>query len=284
MKNKLLRILLYGFIITSCNYDELITTSPQLVVEGWIDAGDHPVVILTTTVPVSKIDQEVATLEQYVVKWAKVTISDGEQEVVLTGKVDKDYFTQYIYTTSHIRGEAGKGYNLTISYKDFYAEARTTVPEHTKIDSISIEKTNVQNERYRLIAHFTDNPRQKNYYKFFTYTSSSPHQSYASAYQGLIADDFSDSILHVPVYRSKTTDIWEDYEELFTQGEKVRVKFAQMDSTSYEFWKSYEVMSSISRNPLFPATEDLKSNVQGALGYWIGYGADEVTVEIDNIH
>ena len=281
MQNKLFRFLLYGFLFTSCNYDELITTSPQLVVEGWIDADGYPVVILTTTVPVSKIDQEVATLDQYVVKWAKVTISDGEQEVVLTGKVDKDYFTQYIYTTSHMRGEAGKEYTLMVSYKDFYAKAHTTVPEQTKIDSISIEKIDGQNGRYRLMAHVTDNQRQKNYYKFFCYTSSSRYQSYASAYQGLIGDDSNDSIMHIPVYRSKTADIWEDYEELFTQGEKVRVKFAQMDSISYEFWKSYEVMSSISRNPLFPATEDLQSNVQGALGYWIGYGADELTVEID---
>lgn len=279
--NKLLRILLCGFLITSCNYDEMITTSPQLVVEGWIDAGGYPVVILTTTVPVSKIDQEVATLDQYVVKWAKVSISDGEQEVVLTGKVDKDYFSQYIYTTSRMRGEAGKEYTLTISYKDFYAEAHTTVPEQTKIDSISIEETDNPNGHYRLIAHVADNPRQKNYYKFFCYTSSSRYQSYASAYQGLIGNESTDSMMHVPIYRGKTADIWEDYEELFTQGEKVRVKYAQMDSTSYEFWKSYEVMSSISRNPLFPATEDLQSNVQGALGYWIGYGADELTVVID---
>lgn len=280
MIRKLLRILLCGCLITSCNYNEMITTSPQLVVEGWIDAGGYPVVILTTTVPVSKIDQEVATLEQYVVKWAKVTISDGEQEVVLTGKVDKDYFTQYIYTTSHMRGEVGKEYRLTISYKDFYAEASTSVPEQTKIDSISIEEVDEKNGHYRLIAHVTDNPTQKNYYKFFCYTSSSRYQSYASAYQGLVGYGSADSVMHVPIYRGKTIDIWEDYEGLFTQGEKVRVKFAQMDSIGYEFWKSYEVMSSISRNPLFPATEDLQSNVQGALGYWIGYGADELTVDI----
>ena len=58
---------------------------PQIVVEGWIEAGGYPVVILTTTVSVGEQQKDWASLKDHVIRWAKVSISDGEEEVVLTG-------------------------------------------------------------------------------------------------------------------------------------------------------------------------------------------------------
>ena len=79
---------------------------PQLVVEGWIDEGGFPVVILSETVPISDIYADVNTLNDRVIKWAKVSIDDGENEVILTGKNSPSYFPPYIYTTSRMRGVA----------------------------------------------------------------------------------------------------------------------------------------------------------------------------------
>lgn len=280
MVKRFLIYLSFSIVLLSCQDDDIIHVPPQLVVEGWIDADGFPIVILTTTVPINDDKQSVTTLDEYMVKWAKVTISDGEQEAVLIGKVNNDYFPPYIYTTSHMRGVPGKNYKLVVEYKDFYAKAVATIPYKVNIDSFSINKIGGGSDYYALTAHFKDNPDEKNYYKFFTYSSSSEYKSYSSARLSLVNDEVIDGIVSVPIYRDRGITNWEDYEENFLLGEKVKVKFAQIDSTGFYFWKSYEDVYTLSRNPLFPATSGLKSNVNGALGYWLGYGAKEYVIEI----
>ena len=70
--------------------------APEIVVEGWIEDGGFPVVMVTTSVPVSSEYEKWDSLEDHLVRWAKVTVSDGENEVVLTGKMDRNYFPPYI--------------------------------------------------------------------------------------------------------------------------------------------------------------------------------------------
>jgi len=62
---------------------------PRLVVEGWIENGGHPTVLLSESFPVEL--NKAITAEDMVrnlVKWAKVTVSDGDQTVTLTGVMD----------------------------------------------------------------------------------------------------------------------------------------------------------------------------------------------------
>lgn len=267
--------------LLSCESDDTIQVPPQLVVEGWIDSDGFPVVILTTTAPIDEYKQSISSLEDYVVKWAKVTVSDGEQEIILTGKVDKDYFPSYIYTTGRMRGVAGKTYRLKVEYNDYYAEAEATIPQRVEVDSFKVERLGEGSKYYGLYAYFKDNPTEKNYYKYFVYTSLSPYKSFASARLGLINDEvIADSIICAPVYRDHNVTEWDGYEQNYTCGETVRVKIAQIDSAGYDFWKSYEEVATLSRNPLFPSTSSLHSNVRGALGYWLGYGSSKYTVEI----
>ena len=267
--------------LLSCESNDSIHASPQLVVEGWIDSDGFPIVILTTTVPIDEHKQSINTLEDCVVKWAKVTISNGDEDVVLTGKVDKDYFPSYIYTTSRMRGVAGKTYKLTVSYNDYYAEAETTIPNQVEVDSFKVERLGHDSKYYGLYAYFEDDPSEKNYYKFFVYTSSSPYKSFASARLGLINDEIiTGQIVCAPVHRDHNITEWEDYEQNYTYGETVRVKLAQIGYDGYQFWKSYEDVVTLSRNPLFPSTKSLYSNVEGALGYWLGYGSSKYTIEI----
>ena len=278
---KYLILLTSLFCLLSCESNDSIHASPQLVVEGWIDSDGFPIVILTTTVPIDEHKQSINTLEDCVVKWAKVTISNGDEDVVLTGKVDKDYFPSYIYTTSRIRGIAGKTYKLTVSYNDYYAEAETTIPNQVEVDSFKVERLGQNSKYYGLYAYFNDSPSEKNYYKLFVYTSSSPYKSFASARLGLINDEITtEQTICAPVHRDHNITEWDGYEQNYTYGEIVRVKLAQISNEGYLFWKSYEDVVTLSRNPLFPSTKSLHSNVRGALGYWLGYGSSKYTIEI----
>ena len=56
----------------------------KLVVEGWIDDGGFPVVMVTTSVPTSTEYQSIDDQKDHLVRHARVTVSDGETSVSLT--------------------------------------------------------------------------------------------------------------------------------------------------------------------------------------------------------
>jgi hypothetical protein len=59
----------------------------------------------------------------------------------------------------------------------------------------------------------------------------------------------------------------------FKKGDIVFVKWASIDKTQYDFWKTFEAQSSSFGNPFSP-TVIVKSTFKGAgcLGVWAGYG------------
>ena len=70
----------------------------------------------------------------------------------------------------------------------------------------------------------------------------------------------------------------EDYSMWFDEGDEVHIKFCTMDDDSFEFWNGYEETWLLSRNPIFPVTTGVHSNVEGGYGCWCGYGATYYTV------
>ena len=89
-------------LLAAC-HQELHAPHEEIVVEGWIESGSAPVVLLTRTFVVQlgdEVDGETST----VLPWGKVTVSDGTDEVILTGDYDERYFPPYIYSTSRMMG------------------------------------------------------------------------------------------------------------------------------------------------------------------------------------
>lgn len=118
-------ILMACATLTACMEEEDAELQTQLVVEGWIEDGGYPVVLLGET---HAIDAGMQHIENYIVRWGKVTISDGTDSVVLTGGYDNDFFPPYKYTTFKMTGQAGKTYTLTAEYRGQKATAVTTIP------------------------------------------------------------------------------------------------------------------------------------------------------------
>lgn len=266
-------------LFSACNTEDMISAPSQIVVEGWIDHNGFPVVILTKTIPIDKEYRDFSTMEEYLIKWAKVTVSDGEQKVVLTGKVDNSYFPPYIYTTGRLRGKAGKRYSLTVEYDNFYAKAETSIPLPAKIDSFSVTPVVGKDSLFQLTACFEDPSETTDYYAFFVNQSNSYYRFTSNS---VLSDEGRDGPLRIPIF--KPTDMFaedpDDYTPYYEEGECAQVKFVRMDSVGYEFWKSFEETRSLSRNPFFQVTENMKSNIEGGLGYWIGYGASFYAVPI----
>lgn len=260
--------------ISACDDDAGIhNQSSQLVVEGWIQNDQFPVVILTRTVPVSTEFQEMNDLKDYIIYWAKVTITDGTDTVVLTGMYDDNYFPPYIYTTGRMRGQTGKTYQLFVDYKDFHATATTTIPSTPQLDEFKVERLTDVDTLYKIKACFTDNPYEKNYYQLFTRVGTKSIQ-YTAAYLGSINDEVIDNHTEVTVYNGHRLDT-KAYTPYFTVNDTVSVKLAQVTKEGYLFWDQYTKNQSLSSNMFLSTIADVPSNVKGALGYWNGYGAVE---------
>ena len=249
----------------------------RLVVEGWIENGGHPMVFLSESVPVEKGKPITATdLMGNLAKWAKVSVSDGEKTIYLTGMLDESHFPPYVFTSSRISGEVGKKYQLRVEYKDFVATAETTIPEPVPLDTVYL--SSVQDSLCHVACGFTDPPQKGNCYKFFTRTTG-VDASYRSSALAQMDDSQLDGYTEVFLY--STQRIWDMLNmPNIRQGDELWVKLCTLDTEAFSFWRNYEtLLLSNAFNMDFGAR--IQGNIQGGLGYWIGYGvAAEVCLQL----
>lgn len=275
-----LAFLISVFWFLGCSDAILPEGGPQIVVEGWIEAGGPPVVMVSTTVPVSNKWQELEpVLESCVVRWATVSVSDGEQEIFLTGKLNSAYLPPYIYTTSRMTGEVGKTYKLKVVYSGRTVEAETTIPEPVSLKYVEPHK--ISDDVYEIKAGLQDNPQTKDYYKFFTKINGK-NSIHESSFLGLFDDvELAEGINDVKVLGKFTSSFGSsDNYTYFSPGDVVSVRFCTLSETTYQYWRDYEDVAALSLNPFFPVTKKIRSNIKGGLGYWAGYGSKYYSVTI----
>lgn len=256
----------------------------RLVVEGWIDAGGFPIVMVTTSVPTSTEYQSIDDQESHLMRHARVTVSDGENSVILTGKYNDAYFPPYIYTTSDLRGVAGKSYSLKVELPSvgLTAIGTTTIPTAVPLDSIWCVPSPDDKGKYNIKARFSDPEASEDYYRLFVKVAGKD-SSYVASYMGCMSDSDLPRHAEINVMRGLSVDnesSWAWNPASFEKGDEVMVKFCTMDRVSYEFWNSYERVVSLSVLPMFQATYNPAFNVTGGIGYWCGYGASKYTIRV----
>ncbi len=269
MKKLLFLISVISLLTASCdNVHDAPVTSSGLVIEGWIEDDGFPVVMLTRSMPVNEEYLDPSTLNDYLVRWARVSVTDGLDTVVLTGKYDKGYFPPYIYTTSRMRGKANHSYTLIVEYDGLFATAKTTIPSRPLNGSFTVERCVGCDTLFQIIAHFRDDPSVKNYYQFFSRVGTTSKQ-YLASYLGSIDDAVLGASTDAPVYRGHRFTV-EDYTPYFKLADTVSVKLSQVDEASYCFWDEYTKTLSLSGNMFLSSNINLSTNVEGAIGYWCG--------------
>ena len=267
-------LFLWAFCFAACDEGHLSAESPQtLAVEGWIENGEFPVVIVTKTLPVSTEPQNLDDLSAYLVRWAKVTVSDGEKSVVLIGRYDENYYPPYIYTTAYMRGELGRTYTLTVEYEDKILSSHTTIPQELPaLDRYVVEKCEGTEDEYQIKACFHDNPHEKNHYLFFVKTAAEPTNHYLAAYMGAVNDDIIAENVEYPVYQGHQYNK-NKYSPYFKAGDVASVKFAQVAPSSWAFWDQYTKSQTLQSNMFLSTSMPLPSNIEGGCGYWSGFAS-----------
>jgi len=278
MKSLCQHILIVFFLLDgfcSCNDGLSLSDKNELIVEGWIDAGDFPVVIVSQSLPV-RLKDDAVPLDQipdYVVVWAKVTVSDNDTTVALTGRRDDNYVPGYIYTTGGLRGQAGKTYILTVEYGGRVAKSVTTIPSYPPdVDSVVCHELPDDPENCEITAYVKNNPDRKEYFKSF-YAVGPDERQYLSSFLGIVDDALTDTVFSMPIIRGVSDMFINERNRFFPMDTVAKIKIATIDSVSYEIWKSYEDNARFGSSFMSSSIRDIPTNIIGGNGYWCGYNS-----------
>ena len=249
----------------------------RLVVEGWIDSGGNPRVMVTSSFTPGADSVSLKDLYDHVLRWCKVTLSDGEKETVLTGMYSRDPFPSYIYSTGRMRGEVGKTYTLQVDADGRSASARTTIPPPCRLESLESVSFDGSDSLFLIRARFRWDPERQERYKFFVRieNADSSYVAASMSLSGTVAPDGMTEVTIRPGY-----SLFRRKRLAFASGERVFIKISTLEEDLYWFWKTYEDQLSLARIPFFSIDRGLPGNVEGALGYFAGYGSTEYEITL----
>lgn len=266
--------LLIIFFICSCEKQPLKNRegySPKFVVEGWIEEGEYPYVMLSHNLPFfTAVDS--AQLSEVVIRWAKVSVSDGAKTEILTGMKDNRYFPPYGYRGSEIKGEAGKSYTLKIEYADHVLTAETTIPQKAKLDAIWFTPKE-QGLEQQLNVKFSDDINETNFYRLFT-RGQEDKIFYPTLLSVQTDKYFNGKQFSLQVNRGSKNNLKLTNKAFFNTGDTVFVKFSEIPKSGFDFWNSFNDEVLNASNPLIGSTGKINHNIKGpAIGIWCGYNS-----------
>lgn len=279
MSRRILYSLCLSLLFISC-YEDDDEVAMKIVVEGWIESGGTPMVMLTNSIPVTTYEKTGENAE-FVLPWGKVTVSDGTQTVILTGDYDERYFPSYVYTTSKMRGVPGRTYHLTVEYGDYVVTAQTTIPVPDSLEALTVTPCADVDSMYQITAYYEDVPETEDYYLFLTRIFNREKRFYPS-FLGVMDDSrlasHNKQVVQPGIHMMTTEN--HKYRPYFHENDSVQIKFAKIDETTYHIHKAYSEMVSLSSNPIFSSDLSMPTNIEGGLGFWCGYAVTKYNVVI----
>ena len=275
-------ILSFFVVLTSCNNDDIskqISVESKIVVEGSIEEGDVAKVVLSRIVPIG-VAVDSSTILNYVIRSAKITVSDGEKEEVLRLKRDNDRIPPFVYFGSEIIGEAGNTYTLKIEYLNKRISGTTTIPQSVPILSADYIKDKPADKNGYVFIKFKDPVNEKNFYQVETLLDKHDSIYIPALYGNLNDDNFIAPVVSFQIFRGKSFSFEDhsDYKPNFEDGDLIYVKLRTMNKEGFEFWNSWQNEIINGQSPIFPNTTSLKSNIDGGIGVWSGYGQQTILV------
>jgi hypothetical protein len=278
MKNVLGLVLLLELL--GCNRDNFSKEIPlesKIVVEGWIEEGESPMVILMNSIPINKVIDSSTVLNQ-VIRSARVTVSDGTQEEVLKLKSNPGTIPPFVYFGSSIIGTTGKSYTLKVSYKNSNIEATTTIPKTVLLKTAKYVKTNPNDTIGYVNITFDDPLGDKNYYSIATRLSKQDSIFTPALYGNLDDVNFSSGSVSLQINRGITLYPKTKFQPYFVDGNTIFIRLRTTDKETFDFWNGWQNEIINGRNPIFPSNTSLKSNIKGGLGIWAGYGQSNIVI------
>ena len=285
---RLILVFTTPFFLYSCEKEitiDLPESEKKVVVEGVIEQGKHPYVLLTRSSPYF------APIEDFTnnlfVTDATVIVSDGIITDTMQGALSFDIYTPnpvFAYSSDLITGEIGRTYYLTVIADGKTLTASTTIPQPIPLDSLWFkEDLGAGDDSLGYVwAHLTDPDTIGNSYRWFSQILGR-QERILPANGSVFNDKFINGQSFDFAYDPSDDPLEPgDPDALplfyFAVGDTVVVKFCTMDKISYNFLNSLENIRFANGNP-FASPSSVFSNIEGGgLGGWCGYGASYDTI------
>lgn len=275
---RLLYILLPALLAAGCDDGAPAPEPQRLVVEGWLDSGGYPEVLLNLSMVPSGEEGSVA---ESIVRWGLVSISDGEREVILTGGPSEDYFPPYHYYTYDMEGEPGKTYTLKATYRGMTVSSTVTMPRPTPIDRIEVSPVEGNDTRRHLTLVFTSPEDTPAYYHLSVKAHSTDGRQYPCMI-GAQEVSLPGRETRLPVYRgNRSLASTEHYVADFPVGETVTVTLARVSREVFLFWRAFDNASLVNGSVFVGAPGSLPTNIAGGYGVWSPQGTATAKVKIE---
>ena len=262
---------------SACEKDidiQLDETEPKLVVDGQIEAGQSPRIVLTKSLDYfGALDP--ASLRNSFVRNARLTIAAGGQTFTLIeDSLAVGANKLYYYTLPSLKGQLNTAYTLTIQTGGQTYTARTTIPAiNRRIDSVWTEPATVDGDSVtyaRLMMKVTDAPGFGDYIRYFTRRNNEPfYPGFNSVFDDQVVDGKTYTV-NIPRGVNKN-EVLEERDLFFRKGDAVVLKLSQIDKTTYDFWRTFEFNFQSIGNPFSSPIKVLGNVSNGALGYFGGY-------------
>ena len=88
-----------------------------------------------------------------------------------------------------------------------------------------------------------------------------------------MSDESLDGYTEMFIYSTQRLMDFVDFPNIHV-GDVLWIKLCTMDRAGYNYWNNFEIMLASNMLSMFYES-DLESNMEGALGYWTGYGVDK---------
>lgn len=277
-------IILSAFIFSSCEKAidfDLDEVAPKLVVEASIENGQFPIVYLSKSIGYFS-DVNPGVVQNSFVRNAEVYVSNGtlthklkEYALPVTGGYTFYYYSSDISTPATLfTGQTMGQYSLRIIAEGKEYNASTTIPVITRqVDSLFWRPAPAGNDSSKVLVMISAKDRLGlgDYIRYFTKRNSEPfYAGLNSVYDDQIIDGQSYT---VQVERGRARDGgFDEQGTFFNKGDTVTVKIANINRSTYDFWRTMEFTYASVGNPFSTPTKVLSNITNGGLGYFGGYG------------
>jgi len=308
---KILALFIGGLAIASCSKKieyKLDPVDPVVIVEGQIEEGVPPIVILTESQGYFD-ETDINTLFGSFIHDADVRVYDGLQEFQLTELCSNDlpdslvplvgemlgldsatsgFINFCIYTSfdPSSLGVQGRTYDLSITTGDKNISASTFVPNKVVLDTIWFQPQESLDSLGFMWATLTDPPEEGNCYRWaaqrinsYTYGEDAGRikdQMMVTPFGSVTDDQFFNGLEFDFQYNrgdtdaSKTSESSEEY-GYFKTGDTVVVRFSTIPFPIFKYIRSLESQAASGGSP-FSSPGNLEYNVEGdGLGIWAVY-------------
>lgn len=275
----------------------------QLVIDGRIETGQPPIVILSKTRDIYAPTDLNAYLGSFI-SGATVTVSDGSTTIVLDevctdnlppgtepivaawfGIPEEELANYHIcaYTSFNtaIWGQVGKTYHLTVDYENKTYTAVTSILQPTPLDSVYWKQDSDAPSGFGFSwARLSDPAGQYDAYfweakRLKTGPDGLPlDPSFTATYAPVFDDQFIDGKTFDFGYENPNNykeEVPHEERGYYRVGDTVVIKFSKMDPGVFEFMEKKYIQLQTTGNP-FASPTSIPTNIKGgALGVWAGF-------------